>query len=253
MSSAVLLTGGNGDTNNNSQAWGNKRGRNDHDHHHHHQQQQQRHSIEELGLGRREAQRLRAPAYDGAISRSKANKSSKMGDGTLGEKSVSYPPGTHLWSRPQRGAPKAAAVLPLPSPMLPTEWWRRPPSPLHWHMRPLWEGASTGAGLMSDEKKSKLSLSLGEVDGMPEQPSKLISVESAGGQVRVLGHLVARVFARRYFAFRVGGWLLCSSGVCVGEQWRFEGTCRAVFVFRRWFSVHYTVQSKSAVSRQIIT
>lgn len=193
MSSSVLVAGGN-DTDNKSQALAlGRKGSSDH-HQRQLQQQQlqrQRHPSEERDRTRRKAQRLRAPAHDGANRRSnsKANKSSTSGamptagDGTLGEQSLSYPPGMHLWTQPQRRAPTVSAFLPLPSPMFPTEWWRRPPSPIHWHMRPLWKGAFAFERHLTYKKKPN---GMDDADGMPEQPNKLMSTESIGGQVRGL-------------------------------------------------------------------
>lgn len=79
----------------------------------------------------------------------------------------------HIWSRKARPRSRHSAAgsidgtmeeerwegpassnrLPLQSPVRKAEWWRRPPSPLAFHMRPLWE-SSSGSGYVSDDSPS---------------------------------------------------------------------------------------------------
>lgn len=115
--------------------------------------EQDRHSPPEV------VQRLRAPAPHAPQLAKVKKHHNYNNDGTLGKKSLSNPPENHLWSRPRRragatfgrdggargdGLLAIVTVLPSPSPLHPTDWWRRPPSPLKWYMRPLWDGVSAG-------------------------------------------------------------------------------------------------------------
>lgn len=69
---------------------------------------------------------------------------------SLAKRSWNNPPEIHLWSVPAQKRKRAGAPgrgvrgtrLPLQSPVRRAEWWRRPPSPLVSHMRPLWESNS---------------------------------------------------------------------------------------------------------------
>ncbi|CAM9617074.1 unnamed protein product, partial [Sphacelaria rigidula] len=97
---------------------------------------------------------------------------------TLEAKSRSYPPGNHLWTKPKirKRAAGAISICPPRSPVHATEWWQRPPSPMHWHMRPLWDGL-----MMVNRRESELSQVSGvelqqhAADEMAEQPGKLSS------------------------------------------------------------------------------
>lgn len=70
---------------------------------------------------------------------------------------------THLWIAPANKRKRASpgggtgaggggepARIPPQSPVRPVEWWRRPPSPLLVHVRPLWQSSSGGSNSGSD-------------------------------------------------------------------------------------------------------
>lgn len=139
-------------------------------------------------------QRLRAPVRectqigkDTAMKRPPRSQRDVIDDSnvTLGKRAVGNNPEHHVWSDASRAAGARrrrlqstallhqgtpVSVLPLPSPVHALEWWRRPPSPLVWHMRPLWAVASV-EGRDSPERRAP-------EDG--EQPTKLV----LGDQVR---------------------------------------------------------------------
>lgn len=52
--------------------------------------------------------------------------------------------------RPERTTAVVEIKLPLQSPIRQVQWWRRPPSPLVSHMRPLWESNAGGDHIMVD-------------------------------------------------------------------------------------------------------
>lgn len=103
---------------------------------------------------------------------------------TLGKRAVGNNPEHHLWSEASRAAGArrrrcntalmhqgtAMDALPLPSPVRRSEWWRRPPSPLVWYMRPLW------AVPFEEERESPERRA--PEDG--EQPSKPLLSEQVG-------------------------------------------------------------------------
>ncbi len=106
------------------------------------------------------------------------------------------PPETHLWNAPAKrkrgdgvgdGSSGAAALagasengpavqhslptlFPAQSPLRRVEWWRRPPSPLVSHMRPLWKSSSGGSGFDS-ELTSSGSMPAGPAAAAPEAPA----------------------------------------------------------------------------------
>lgn len=105
-------------------------------------------------------QRLRAPDHSGTQNAKKTMmrrlpKSRRDAGGeatvTLGKRAVGNNPEHHVWSDESRAAGRRrrkhaallhegipVSILPVPSPMRSLSWWRRPPSPLLCHMRPLW-------------------------------------------------------------------------------------------------------------------
>lgn len=115
---------------------------------------------------------------------------------TLEAKSRSYPPGNHLWTKPKRRKRAAAAVSICPprSPVHAAEWWQRPPSPMHWHMRPLWDGLLTvkrgREGELSIRRALGAEFQQHADDEMAEQPGKLSSSSGSGSNGQVSGRLV---------------------------------------------------------------
>ena len=90
---------------------------------------------------------------------------------SLSKRSWHNHPEMHLWGTSDRGkgGPGAAERegdggamrLPQQSPVRRAEWWRRPPSPLAAHMRPLWDSQSgsaiSGSGDFPEAMKSMAS------------------------------------------------------------------------------------------------
>lgn len=152
---------------------------------------------------------------------------------------MSNPPNDHVWSRPARpgvaarrrrraerknaaagmvvgslegsgsggsgAVPSAVVVLPPRSPVRPAEWWRRPPSPLMWYMRPRWVAEGLGEDGPSVRKVARKGEG-GHKQQQPATPRKL----AVGDEVRKFG-----MFCFFLVSSFVRNILWCFSAICV--------------------------------------
>eukprot|EP00904_Undaria_pinnatifida_P012045 jgi/Undpi1/7971/HiC_scaffold_24.g10443.m1 len=128
-------------------------------------------------------------------------------------------PEMHLWSAApakSKGGPRmtdqgkgggggGSMRLPQQSPLRRAEWWRRPPSPLAAHMRPLWDSGSAISSGSGDFPAAMKSMASGEGEAAAGGDTR-----RGGSQVWFVVHLVPQRGSGNSLDLdpTVGGWVL---------------------------------------------